>query len=52
MRDPGLDSEPQKIIAMKTITGAIGEIKIWSTGWITVLFHFLLLIRGLCSFFK
>ena len=51
MNDPGLGFESQKITAMKTIIGATGESKTCSADWITVLFHFLLLIRGLCSFF-
>ena len=48
--DPGLDFESQKINAMKTITGATGKSETWFADWITVLFHFLLLIRGLCLF--
>ena len=51
MNDPGLGFESQKITAMKTIIGATGESETCSADWITVLFHFLLLIRGLCSFF-
>ena len=35
---------------MKTITGATGKSETWFADWITVLFHFLLLIRGLCLF--
>ena len=48
--DPGLDFESQKINAMKTITGATGKSETWFADWITVLFHFLLLIRWLCLF--
>ena len=51
MHDPGLGFEPQKITAMKTIIGATRESKIWFADRKTALFHFLFLIRGLCSVF-